>query len=78
VRSQPACKGKSLARSAQNDGSGWGLDTPFGHGDFFTWKGDWYHVWCKYRDRSHDRIRDCFIARVVYGEDGSMRNVGLE
>ena len=46
-------------------GTGWGLDTPFGHGDFFTWKGDWYHVWCKYRDRSHDRIRDCFIAPVV-------------
>jgi arabinoxylan arabinofuranohydrolase len=55
-------------------GTGWGLDTPYAHGDFFTWKGDAYHVWCRYRDRSHDRIRDCFIAPVVYGEDGSMRD----
>jgi arabinoxylan arabinofuranohydrolase len=55
-------------------GVGWGLDTGFGHGDFFTWKGQWYHVWCKYRDRRLDRIRDCFIAPVVYGPDGSMRD----
>ena len=53
-------------------GTGWGLDTGFAHGDFFTWKGEWYHVWCKYRDRSRDRIRDCFIAPVIYGPDGSM------
>jgi len=59
-------------------GKGWGLDTPFGHGDFFTWKGEWFHVWCKYRDRDHDRIRDCFIAPVVYGADGSMRDVGFD
>ena len=37
-------------------------------------KGEWYHVWCKYRDRSRDRIRDCFIAPVVYGPDGSMHD----
>lgn len=54
-------------------GSGWGLDTPYAHGDFFVWRGDWYHVWCRYRDRSRDRIRDSFIAPVVYGADGSMR-----
>jgi hypothetical protein len=55
-------------------GTGWGLDTGYAHGDFFAWKGAWYHVWCKYRDRSVDRIRDCFIAPVVYGSDGSMRD----
>jgi beta-xylosidase len=55
-------------------GSGWGLDTPFGHGDFFKWKGGWYHVWCKYRDRDRDRIRDCFIAPLTYGANGSMRD----
>ena len=55
-------------------GTGWDLDTGYGHGDFFTWKGDWYHVWCSYRDRSKDRIRDSYIAPVVYGSDGSMRD----
>jgi arabinoxylan arabinofuranohydrolase len=54
-------------------GTGWGLDTPYAHGDFFRWRGDWYHVWCRYRDRSRDRIRDSFIAPVVYAADGSMR-----
>ncbi|MFW5698810.1 MAG: family 43 glycosylhydrolase [Planctomycetota bacterium] len=48
------------------------LDTGFAHGDFFEWRGAWYHVWCRYRDRSVDRIRDCFIAPVCYGADGSM------
>ena len=55
-------------------GTGWGLDTGYAHGDFFRWKGDWYHVWCKYRDRSHDRVRDCFIAPVIHGPDASMRD----
>lgn len=55
-------------------GTGWGLDTGYAHGDFFTWKGDWYHVWCKYRDRSIDRIRDCFIAPVLYTSDGLMND----
>lgn len=51
-----------------------GLNTSFAHGDFFEWHGDWYHVWCKYRDRKKERIRDCFIAPVTYGEDGSMND----
>jgi len=55
-------------------GKGWGLDTGYGHGDFFIWKNNWYHVWCKYRDRSHDRVRDCFIAPVVYSPDGLMHD----
>ena len=55
-------------------GKGYGLDTGFAHGDFFEWKGEWYHVWCKYRDRSHDRIRDCFIAPVHYDAQGRMRD----
>jgi hypothetical protein len=55
-------------------GTGLGLDTPFGHGDFFIWKGQWYHVWCKYIDRNHDRIRDCFIAPVIYEPDGSIHD----
>ena len=53
--------------------TGWGLDTPYAHGDFFTWRGDWYHVWCRYRDRRRDRIRDTFIAPVRYDADGAMR-----
>ncbi len=55
-------------------GTGWGLDTGFAHGDFFKWKGGWYHVWCKYRDRSYDRIRDCYIAPVIYEPNDSMRD----
>lgn len=55
-------------------GTGWGLDTPFGHGDFFVWRDAWYHVWCRYRDRDHDRIRDCFIAPVGFSDDGVMRD----
>lgn len=55
-------------------GEGYGLDTGYAHGDFFIWKNDWYHVWCKYRDRSHDRIRDCFIAPVNYDNDGLMHD----
>ena len=53
-------------------GSGLGLDSGYAHGDFFEWKGRWYHVWCRYRDRSVDRIRDCFIAPVNYDADGTM------
>jgi len=55
-------------------GTGWGLDTPYAHGDFFRWRGHWYHVWCRYRDRRRDRVRDCYLAPVVYGADGSMRD----
>jgi beta-xylosidase len=55
-------------------GMGWGLDTGYGHGDFFKWKGKWFHVWCKYRDRSYDRIRDCYIAPVIYEPDGTMHD----
>ncbi len=53
-------------------GKSWGLDTDYGHGDFFIWKGDWYHTWCKYRNRDLDRIRDCFIAPVTYNKKGLM------
>lgn len=55
-------------------GEGMGLDTPYAHGDFFVWKGNWYHVWCKYRNRDFDRIRDSFLAPVVYDQDGRMRH----
>lgn len=55
-------------------GQGWGLETPYAHGDFFVWKGRWYHVWCCYRDRAVDRIRDCFIAPVEYQPDGTMKD----
>lgn len=55
-------------------GEGWDLETPYAHGDFFQWKDDWYHVWCSYKDRDHDRIRDCFVAPVFYGVDGDMRD----
>lgn len=56
-------------------GSGYDLETPYAHGDFFAWRGRWYHVWCAYRDRSRDRMRDSFMAPVEYGADGSMRDV---
>lgn len=55
-----------------NVSNGYGLNVGFGHGDFFVWKEEWYHVWCRYRNRSIDRIRDCFIAPTYYNEDGSM------
>jgi arabinoxylan arabinofuranohydrolase len=51
---------------------GFGLETSYAHGDFFIWKGDWYHTWTRYQNRSIDRIRDSFIAPVYYGEDGSL------
>lgn len=53
-------------------GKGFGLDTGYGHGDFFVWKEDWYHTWCRYRSRSKDRVRDCFIAPTYYEENGTM------
>jgi hypothetical protein len=53
-------------------GSGWGLESPFAHGDFFTWQGKDYHVWCNYQNRDVDLVRNCFIAPVSYGEDGAM------
>lgn len=53
-------------------GTGWQLDSAYAHGDFFIWRDQWYHVWCRYRDRTVDRVRDCFIAPVVYGDDGRM------
>ncbi|MGC9451772.1 MAG: family 43 glycosylhydrolase [Oceanipulchritudo sp.] len=55
-------------------GSGWQLDSHYAHGDFFVWKGNWYHVWCRYRNRRVDRIRDCFIAPVSYDSDGGMHD----
>lgn len=54
-------------------GADYELDTPYGHGEFFEFKGHWYHVWCKYLDRKHDRIRECHIAPVIYEADGTMR-----
>lgn len=53
---------------------GYGVDTQYGHGDWFVWKGDWYHTWCRYKNRSYDRIRDCFIAPTYYDEDGNMHD----
>lgn len=53
-------------------GTGYDLDTPYAHGDFFAWRDGWYHVWCAYRDRARHRIRDTYLSRVVYGADGSM------
>lgn len=53
-------------------GSGWQLESPYAHGDFFVYKDSWYHVWCRYRDRRIDRIRDCFIAPVSYDSEGNM------
>jgi hypothetical protein len=55
-------------------GTGWQLESPYAHGDFFVWKGSWYHVWCRYRDRRIARIRDCLIAPVHYLPDGSMHD----
>ncbi len=55
-------------------GEGFGVDTDFGHGDYFVWKGDWYHTWCRYRNRSKDRIRDCFIAPTYYLVNGDMHD----
>ncbi len=55
-------------------GKGFGIDTAYGHGDFFKFKKQWYHVWCKYKDRSKDRIRDCFIAPVQYDKNGLMQD----
>lgn len=55
-------------------GTGHDLETYYAHGDFFTWRGDTYHVWCRYRDRSVDRIRDCFLAPVRYDADGSLHD----
>jgi len=55
-------------------GEGFGLDTGYAHGDFFTWEGSCYHVWCRYRDRSFDRMRDCFIAPTHYDQEGLMHD----
>ena len=35
----------------------WWEMTPYAHGDFFVGKGEWVHVWYKYHDRDHHRIR---------------------
>ncbi len=53
-------------------GEGWQLESVYAHGDFFIFKGQWYHVWCKYRNRAVDRIRDCYIAPVHYTPEGLM------
>lgn len=53
-------------------GKGFGVDSGYGHGDFFVWKGEWFHVWCKYKNRDYDRIRDCFLAPTYYDKNGSM------
>ncbi|AJR03370.1 family 43 glycosylhydrolase [Siansivirga zeaxanthinifaciens] len=51
---------------------GYGLETNYAHGDFFIWKGDWYHTWCRYQNRSKDRIRDSYIAPTYYDDNGAM------
>lgn len=55
-------------------GKGFGLDTAWAHGEFFVWKGNWYHVWCKYRDRYYDKVRDSFIAPMTFDQDGFMHD----
>jgi arabinoxylan arabinofuranohydrolase len=55
-------------------GKGWGLDTGWAHGDFFVWQGDWYHVWCKYKNRDYDKVRDCFIAPTSFDAEGLMHD----
>ena len=55
-------------------GKGWGLDTGWAHGDFFVWQGDWYHVWCRYKNRDYDKVRDCFIAPTSFDPDGMMHD----
>ncbi|HKK47823.1 MAG TPA: family 43 glycosylhydrolase [Alkalispirochaeta sp.] len=56
-------------------GTGWQLESPYAHGDFFVYQNLWYHVWCRYRDRRVDRIRDCFIAPVTYDAEGNMWDI---
>lgn len=53
-------------------GTGWQLDSHYAHGDFFQWNDRWYHVWCRYRDRRIDRVRDCLIAPTHYTDGGEM------
>jgi hypothetical protein len=53
-------------------GKGYGIETGYAHGEFFVWKGDWYHTWCRYQNRSIDRMRDCFIAPTYFDENGNM------
>ncbi len=55
-------------------GKGYDLNTPFAHGDFFVWKGNWYHVWCKYRNRKVDKVRDCHIAPLIFEADGTIHD----
>ncbi|TVQ24448.1 MAG: hypothetical protein EA383_10995 [Spirochaetaceae bacterium] len=55
-------------------GTGWQLDSPYAHGDFFEFRGQWYHVWCRYRNRQIDRVRDCLIAPLRYNPDGTMED----
>lgn len=31
-------------------------DTSQGHGRFFTWRGQWYHVWCEFVDQNNQGV----------------------
>jgi arabinoxylan arabinofuranohydrolase len=55
-------------------GNGYQLESPYAHGDFFQWRGQWFHVWCRYRDRRIDRVRDCLIAPAHHDENGVLRD----
>lgn len=55
-------------------GKGWGLDTPYAHGDFFRFRGQLYHVWCHYRNRKVDRIRDSYLAPIHFDAKGGLHD----
>jgi arabinoxylan arabinofuranohydrolase len=44
----------------------------FAHGSFIEHKGQWFHIWCRYLDRTKNKFRECIMSYVHYKEDGSL------
>lgn len=52
-------------------GAGHGLG-PFSHGSFLNHQEQWFHVWTRYLDRSHNKYRESMITYAHYTDDGKL------
>ncbi|PQV51483.1 carbohydrate binding protein with CBM6 domain [Jejuia pallidilutea] len=55
-----------------NSGNGnYGL-TRQAHGNYFTWKNQWFHTWCKFHLDSNIKFRESYITYLHYKDNGEM------
>jgi arabinoxylan arabinofuranohydrolase len=60
---------KKIGNTGNNN---YGL-TPQAHGNFFQWKNQWFHTWCKFHlSKEVARYRESYISYLHYKKNGEM------